>query len=162
MTKEIKLTREAVTIVDDEDFDFLNQYKWFLSAGYATRSAFLNEKSTSKQMHVYIAERMGLDMSLLICHKNEERLDNRRENLIALTYSQLFGRRKPHPGRKYKGVYPNGFGNFRAIITMNNKYTYIGTFASEIEAAKAYNAKAIKYFGEHAYLNPIEESNGQA
>jgi hypothetical protein len=110
MTKEIKLTREAVTIVDDEDFDFLNQYKWFLSAGYATRSAFLNEKSTSKQMHVYIAERMGLDMSLL----------------------------------------------------MNNKYTYIGTFASEIEAAKAYNAKAIKYFGEHAYLNPIEESNGQA
>jgi hypothetical protein len=42
MTKEIKLTREAVTIVDDEDFDFLNQYKWFLSAGYATRSAFLN------------------------------------------------------------------------------------------------------------------------
>lgn len=28
MTKKIKLTHGQTTIVDDEDFDFLNQFKW--------------------------------------------------------------------------------------------------------------------------------------
>ena len=28
MTKKIKLTHGQTTIIDDEDFDFLNQFKW--------------------------------------------------------------------------------------------------------------------------------------
>jgi hypothetical protein len=45
---------------------------------------------------------------------------------------------------------------FQARISKDNKTHYIGTFATDIEAAKAYNEKAIELYGEYANLNIIE------
>ena len=36
--KKVKLTRGKYALVDDEDFEYLNQFKWFIqSNGYAGR-----------------------------------------------------------------------------------------------------------------------------
>jgi hypothetical protein len=58
----------------------------------------------------------------------------------------------------YKGVYWNtGCNKWLAKIGVNRKRIHLGVFACEKEAAKAYNRAAIKYFGEFARLNNIED-----
>ena len=42
---------------------------------------------------------------------------------------------------------------FMIIVRVNGKWTYLGSFNSEIEAAKAYDKAAKKYFKEFAVLN---------
>ena len=59
---------------------------------------------------------------------------------------------------KYKGVYkPSGKKKWGSKIKVMGKNISLGSFDLEEDAAKAYNEAAIKYFGEHAYLNIIEE-----
>jgi hypothetical protein len=62
---------------------------------------------------------------------------------------------------KYKGVSWNKKNkNWRANITIKckeiRKQYNIGSFKTEIDAATAYNKRAKELFGEHAYLNRIE------
>ena len=46
--------------------------------------------------------------------------------------------------RKYKGVYPIG-NKFRAVITYDKKNHHIGTYATEEDAARAYDLEAKLY-----------------
>jgi hypothetical protein len=57
---------------------------------------------------------------------------------------------------KYKGVhYIKKKKMYRARIGINYKQISLGCFATELEAAKAYNEAATKYFGAFAQLNDI-------
>lgn len=61
----------------------------------------------------------------------------------------------------YRGVYPDtGTGKFSAWIGHNGKRERLGTFDDEVEAAKAYDEKAIEFFGDKAKLN-FPRANGQ-
>ena len=90
----IKLTQNRFAIVDSQDFDYLNQFKWqFHSRGYASRCIRAKENwKIRKQifMHKVILARMGLKVNrnLVPDHINRNKLDNRRENLRILTPTQ--------------------------------------------------------------------------
>lgn len=59
---------------------------------------------------------------------------------------------------EYKGVYWNtGCKKWLAKIGVNRTRIHLGVFEDEKEAAIAYNNAAIKYFGEFAKLNTIDE-----
>lgn len=62
---------------------------------------------------------------------------------------------------KYKGVqYDHSDkckNKYRARICVNYKRIHLGRFATETEAAQAYNEAAIKHFGEFAVLNKIND-----
>ena len=59
---------------------------------------------------------------------------------------------------QYIGVcYDKSQDNWMAHIRFNKKTIQIGRFRTEIDAAKAYNAKAIELYGDKAKLNIIPE-----
>lgn len=59
----------------------------------------------------------------------------------------------------YKGVYWHKFGKtWAATAKLNGKQKHLGSFASETEAAKAYDTFAKEHYGEFAHLNFKEEA----
>ena len=84
--REIPLSQGKVTLVDDEDFDFLNQWKWCASryryTYYARRNERIEESPRelrkSIRMHRII---MNPPDDRQIDHRNRNGLDNRKENL---------------------------------------------------------------------------------
>jgi hypothetical protein len=156
-----------VALVDGEDYDLVMQYKWHVyeqkqstSSGtvgpYAIANTIVEGRRTTVKMHVLI---MGCPY---IDHANGNGLDNRRENLRPATHVQNSRNTVAHKNglSRYKGV---GFhslnGRWRARIKVGAKHISLGVYASEEEAARAYDAAARKYFGEFAFLNfPDEET----
>lgn len=91
-------------------------------------------------------------------HINGNKLDNRPSNLRAATFAQNSRNYKKPSGRnsKFRGVYkPNGSPSWVAAINCSEtkKKLHLGCFASEIDAALAYDAAACQKHGEFATLN---------
>ena len=151
MTKSIKLSKNKCALVDDEDFEYLNNFNWSLSsAGYAV-------SSSNKIMHRMI---MNTPKGLVTDHINHNTLDNRKENLRICTNSEnRHNYIKPKNNTSgYKGVYFHKTTNkWCAKIRVNRIKMHLGYFLDIEEAAIAYNKAATKYFGEFALLNYVEE-----
>jgi len=157
----IYLTKGRVTVVDEEDYDNLSQYKWHYSIdGYPRRSGSLKDgelRHKSIFMHRVI---MGESNNLEIDHINGDKLDNRKANLRFATRQQnIFNRRKwaKKTSSQYKGVFwCSKVKKWVAMIRFNYKIIFIGHYYDEVEAAKAYNKKAYELFGEYAKMNGCE------
>lgn len=170
--KEIKLTLGKVAIVDDADFNWLNQWKW--CAKFSKRSkrfdAVRREPGPGRSgniiyMHRYI---MGLQRydGLVVDHRNHNTLDYRRDNLRVCTQGKncLNTSVRKNSKSKFLGVsiaVRKPYTYWRAVISVNGKLTSLGyyefTDSGEIEAAIAYNNAAKKYFGDFANLNQFTD-----
>ena len=160
--KVVPLTQGKVTIVDEDDYDHLNKIRWqtrVQGENLFYAQAYKGKGETPKVMHRVI---MGLKMGdkLDVDHMNHDGLDNRKRNLRTCTRSQNNMNRLPQQGgaSKYKGVvYHKGVAKWWARIKINRKTISLGLYNKESLAALAYNNAALKYFGEFAYLNVIED-----
>lgn len=159
MTKKIPLPNGIFVIVDDEDYDFLMQWKWHVrSGGYVIREHHLGfVKGIRKRKRIYMHRVINnTPDSLETDHINGDKLDNRRINLRNATRHQSIINRGSVSGSssKYKGVcWRKDHHKWRAKIRINKKDINLGSFTSEIDAARAYDRAAIKYHGEYARLN---------
>lgn len=165
MTKTIPLTRGKSAVVDDETFEYLNQYKWYYhqrvktnKPGYAARRETTSKgKSRIVFMQYYILPKKD---DLSIDHINGDSLDNRRSNLRYCTKEQnSFNVSRRRNGQsKYKGVtfFHNHIDKWRANIYLNGRQTFLGTFDNEEDAARAYNRAAKKAHGNFARLNDVD------
>jgi len=96
----------------------------------------------------------------MIDHINGNGLDDRRANMRTCTNQQnMRNLRKRRSGSSiYKGVYyDKRRRTWYARICHNGKNIHLGTFATEIEAARAYDRAARRLFGEFARLNFPDE-----
>ena len=154
--KEIPLSQGKIALIDDEDYELVNQFKWYAQiigdSWIACRSH--HEYYGSRQcMHTLITGYKEVD------HKNGKRWDNRRENLREATRYENTANRPKFKGAytsNYKGVSKRGVRWQATIIARYQRY-HLGVFDTEIEAAEAYNKAAIEHHGEFARLNIVEE-----
>ena len=162
MSKKIPLSQGMFAIVDDADFEWLNQHKWHVTIrgtrSYATRHITRNGRRTKIYMHCAIlSPPSGKDTD----HVNGDGLDNRRRNLRTCTRSQNHMNSAKRDGCSsiYKGV---NWDRRRCkwqvqVGTRNAHRRHLGYFDDEQEAAIAYNVGASKLFGEFAKLNSTEK-----
>jgi len=158
--RRIALTQGKYAIVDPDDYYKLNEYKWCaLKVGhkyYAVRSNG-GRKGQKRKLYRMHREVVHIPKGLECDHINGDSLDNRKANLRAATRQQNCwnnSKRKPKSLSKYKGVSFSKRGRpWKAMLTVNGKWIYLGGFNSEIQAAKAYDKAAKRYFGEFAVLN---------
>lgn len=138
-------------LVDWEDYPLVSLRLWSLhSGGYAV--SWLNkQRCLMHRLLLRPSPEMDCD------HINKNKLDNRRCNLRICTrqqncaYSQ---RRKHNKSSVFKGVRRH-HNRFVARGRQNERELHLGSFLTEIEAARAYNRWAKEAFGDFALLNPV-------
>jgi len=155
--KTIELNKGFTALIDDDDYELVSRYKWYVQkvcyCYYAiAHSKTVNGKRTTLRMHRLIT---GVNIGTQVDHINHDGLDNTRGNLRTCTQSENQQNKRSKNGTsKYKGVHlRNGSKKWRSSIRVSKKLIDLGCFTSETEAAIAYNTAAIKYFGEFACLN---------
>ena len=138
--KEINLTKGQVAIVDDEDFDYLNKWKWFAQKSGNTFYAARTIRKDGKKIQIYM-HRIILNPTngLEIDHINRNGLDNTRCNLRAVTHRENMWNSRTR--RKYLGVH-HDCNKYFATININGKNIHLGGYYTPEEAEKAYLEKA--------------------
>lgn len=143
--KQILLSKNQFAIVDDEDFEYLNQFKWCLFNGYAGRM----DKKRQISMHRYL---MNTPEKMVCDHINGRKLDNRKENLRNCTQGQnCMNRRKDLKGI----IHERGKWTAKIVCIESGikKQRRLGKFGNKQDAYDAYDKAAKFYFGEYAALN---------
>lgn len=143
--KKIQLTRGYFALVDDEDFEKFNKYKWQRSLAKTKSRKVIYAKTGITQsngiqrtvrMHRMI---LNAKKDEIVDHINGNGLDNRKGNLRIVTNRQNHQNRHIKVTSKYPGVYwKKDNSKWMAKITAKNKQIYLGLFESEDEAYKAY------------------------
>lgn len=162
MTQLIPLSQGKYALIDDEDYALVSQYQWvavcrrrrhgreeFYAASHAGRP--------SDQPLIYMHRLiMAALAGTIVDHINRNPLDNRRCNLRIATPAQNVANQAKHRrlSSRFKGVYwHKKKNNWKVQIGVNRRRMYVGSYTDEIEAARAYDQAARKYFGPFACLN---------
>jgi len=152
--KEIPLTQGKIAIVDDDDFEWLNQWRWHYSNGYAVRNVWINGNCKILRMHriiVGIFYKSGIEID----HIDHDKLNNCRNNLRLCTHSENQHNREMYSNNTsgFKGVsWHKSANKWVARIRINNNLINLGIFNDPYDAACAYDEAARKYHGE--FSNP--------
>jgi hypothetical protein len=163
--KEIILTQGQVALVDDEDYEYLNQFKWqaFWSKKahtfYAHRPIYKGNKRTKILMHRQI---LNVPDGLQVDHINHKTLDNQKYNLRIVTCRQ----NNQNHSRNVSSIYPGVSWNkklkkWQANAVFNGKKHSLGMYLIEIEAFNAYR-KFLQSIGEPEIIMPYKISKETA
>jgi hypothetical protein len=159
------------TILDEVDYCRLRHFKWVVHANgkggqnlYAIRHKLVSPNKT-KMLYMHREIMKAID-ERLVDHRNCDSLDNRRSNLRFATRAENMQnrRKKKNTTSRFVGVHLYKPSNrWVCRITYQGKRIVLGRFDSEIEAAKAYDEAAQKYYGEFVRLNfPQEDERSRA
>lgn len=139
--------------IDTSDRHLVEAYKF-----HTTKRCSVDTSINGKKVKIHHLLLGKPDGDLVIDHIDGNHLNNSRSNLriIPQRFNAINQRKHIAKTSIYKGVCLSRERNsWEAGIMNNRKKIYIGRYKTEIEAAKAYNAKAFELWGEYAYLNDV-------
>ena len=147
--------------MDNEDFELLNQYNWYVLSNHSGKFYAVRMSSrTEGKRHQF-----KMDRHILVLdygdrreadHINHNILDNRQDNLRICTHQQNMMNQKSrlNASSRFKGVYWDKQHNkWRVAIRIDGHKKYLGLFDIEELAALTYDMVAIREHGEFACLN---------
>lgn len=153
--KKIPLqNNKGFALVDNEDFEELSQYKWFLKwSGYAVRRTF-GRGGKHVLMHRQILQ---AEKGTVIDHINRNKLDNRKTNIRFCTVAQNGWNRgcASHNTSGFKGVYRDARRNqhqWFIKLVVNKQPLYLGSFNTPEEAYSVYKKKITEIHGDFAMI----------
>jgi hypothetical protein len=135
--------------VDAADYEWLRQWNWRLSDGYA----FRYENGKKVYMH---REIMKAPKNRVVDHMDGNRANDCRCNLRICTSceNQRNKRKRHHASSRFKGVgYRKCLHKWCAQWQRHPGKCWLGSFDGEIEAARAYDYAAVAWFGASSGLN---------
>lgn len=148
------LGRGFFVLLDDEDYEEMSVWSWNISwKGYAIRTERAGGKRTI-YLHREVAKRAGIKIgSKQVDHRDGDKMDCRRENLRIASNQQNQANvsRQTNNTTGFKGVsYHKVKKKWIARIGVRYKRISLGHFDNPEDAHAAYEAAAIKYFGQFA------------
>lgn len=161
---EIVLSDGSVCHVDEEDYEFISSHYWSplrdrRDVVYAQGKVTIDGIKKTRMMHRVI---MDAPDHLFVDHIDGDGLNNKKSNLRLCTRSQNLansGSYVKNKKSKYKGVRflsdrkTDRAKKWSAWINKDKKVHYLGCFKTEVEAALAYDEKAVELFGKFARPN---------
>lgn len=148
--KEIELTQGYTAIVDDEEYERVSPYNWYVKGNK-------NVATNIRGKQVFMSHLvLNIDGHQRVAYLNGDTLDLRKSNLKIVSRQELaFKKRKSNgTSSQYKGVcWKKETARWSAKITYNGKTRHLGYFDDETDAARAYDESAQELFGELACLN---------
>jgi len=169
-TIESKKHGSVEVLIDEDDWYKVKEYTWRVSnskSGFRIKTTIPNPGNHSKRktpaLHNMI---VNCPKGMVVDHINHNTLDNRKCNLRICTTQEnsrnavkFYNRttKSIYKGIKFTNVTCNGktYHYIDANIHTMGKTLYLGTYKTEIEAARAYDKKAIELFGEFACINGV-------
>ncbi len=167
--KKIPVGDGKFALVDDDDYEFLQHFKWHLDP----RIGHVTQKGGREGMKPVYMRRLIMepcDPFWVICEDGNP-LNCQKENLVigtpkeAMTHRRNFGvsigkaalrRKRPGPAARYVGVIQTRAGRFQAGVKAAGHRIHLGTFTTPEAAALAYNAACRLLFPEGTrYLNDV-------
>jgi uncharacterized protein YifE (UPF0438 family) len=160
--KKIALTQNQFAFVDDEDYEYLAQWKWFAhrkndkTTYYAVRTCREKGQKTIR-MHNCIAQRYIQNNYSELDHIDRNGLNNQKINLRVCTRSENLhntsnygkyskGVRRVEIKYKTKDGKEKVFIKYQARIQVDKKSKSLGYFEKEVDAENAYKQASKKYY----------------
>lgn len=153
MAKKVALGSGQFAIVDDEDFDLVNQYVWQgHKAGKAGKGGDYVYAVTRIRMHRLVT---NCPKGMYVDHINGDTLDNRKSNLRICTNAENQQNTRSRGGSsRFKGVsYSQKKKRWKASFMWKGRVYYCGSFATEEDAARAIDKLRKEVCGEYATAN---------
>ncbi|MBV8176367.1 MAG: HNH endonuclease [Verrucomicrobia bacterium] len=153
--KRLELTRGYYALLDAEDYEFASRFRWRAVTKGKWTYAYGRVDGEDMFMHRALLKAKPGEQ---VDHENSNGLDNRRRNLRLCTQPKNSRNQKvgAHNTTGFKGVrYSKRYRNWRATIGIMNRNYSLGSYATKIEAAIAYNIGSVEFHGPFARLNDV-------
>lgn len=153
--KIIKLTQNKLCLVDDEDFDILNHFKWY--ADNHRRKAFYAARKGNNQISIYMHRAILniIDKKIIVDHIDGNGLNNCKSNLRICTIAENARNRDMNKNNTsgVKGVtYDKRNCVYRPFININCKHVTLRSCKTLDEAIIIRIEAEKKYYGNFARI----------